>query len=332
MSKFKVGDKVRRKPDSYCYGWVLKDAVCTITSIYVRRDGTQSLTLKDVTDFGWDGYRFELVEEAKPVAPVVPQLPGVPEGYRAVRVGRPQLGELYIDCNNGVERGDGLQFAEGYVILEEIDEPTLVEPPKPVKPAKKVAPTFKEGDKIKCLRTGYGYTKGTVYTLLNDSSDRLVFRDDDGDLRNRFWNYGSPEFELVTESPDDIVIQDHVPAREGIDFGWWVDAKEFDSFVPHISKVWRVSTGHPRTGLMHGHQHETGSDRLAIMCYRKDLPVLPISEKVALTEYLVWDTDGPKCLLWSDTNPTIEMDSHGAWDHAYPTGNTREIEVPIVKP
>jgi hypothetical protein len=193
---------------------------------------------------------------------------------------------------------------------------------------------FKVGDKVRLVdNTSYEkFPVGTVDTVARKlpdephNGDLLLF---EGPLEKSHGMY-SYRFELVPESPYDLVIQDRVPAREGIDFGWWVDHKEFDTFKPSITKTWRMVP--KRAGLMHGAFHEIVEDRLFVTCYRKDLPVLPISERVVLDEYLVWDIGGPKCLLWSDTNPTIENESYGAWDHAFPTGNTREVEVPVVKP
>ena len=73
------------------------------------------------------------------------------------------------------------------------------------------------------------------------------------------------------ESPDDWVIQDRVPAREGIDFGWNVSAKDFDVYVPDDG--WKWSIRDPYTGRMHGSYGDTG--RLAVFCRRKDLPPVP---------------------------------------------------------
>jgi hypothetical protein len=331
LTNFKVGDKVRRKSDSYCLGWDKRDAVCEVIDIYVRRDGTQSLTLKGVSCSGWDGYRFDLVEDVKPA--VAPQLPGIPEGYRAVRVGTPKRGEWYINVEGHAERGDGFHSASSYVILEKIDQPAPVEPVKPeapVAPAKKVAPVFKVGDKIKCIRSFWGCEVGNVYEVLKDtSSGYLIFVDDDGDERLRKWDLHRPEFELVTENPNDLVIQDRVPAREGIDFGWWVSPEKFDTFVPKSDTKWEMSGYY--AGKMHGYATDRGRSLMFVTCYRKDLPALPTAEKVVLDEYLVWDTDGPKCIVWSSEDPSVENDVLEHWHHAFPTGNTREVEVPLVK-
>ena len=70
------------------------------------------------------------------------------------------------------------------------------------------------------------------------------------------------------ESPDDWVIQDRVPAREGIDFGWNVSAKDFDVYVPDDRWKWSISGSY--TGRMHGSYGNMS--RLAVFCRRKDLP------------------------------------------------------------
>lgn len=405
ITNFKVGDKVRRKSDSYCYGWRRTDTVCTITNIYVRGNGVQSLTFDGASDCGWDGFRFELVEEAKPVAPAVPQLPGIPEGFRAVRIGTPKKGEWYVNVEGRAEQGDGYHSASCYVLLEKIDQPAPVEPAKPeapAAPARKVAPVFKVGDKVRLVdNTNYerfvvgtvdvvvrksedipvngdllifegplsgsggmysyrfelveeakpvqpkfkkgdkvryvktnrwspnvGFTVGKVYEVSSCDLRHVYPVSDDNGSWYRFRN--PEEFELVTESPDDLVIQDRVPAREGVDFGWWVAPEKFDSFVPTEGTKWKMNSYY--AGKMHGFATDIGRSLLFVMCYRKDLPELPTTEKVLLTEYVVWDDGGAKCIIWSTEDPSIENDVLEHWHRAYPTGNTREVEVPIVKP
>lgn len=338
LTNFKVGDKVRRKADSYCLGWEDGDKVCEVASIYVRRDRSQSLTLKGIKDYGWDGFRFELVEEPKPAVPAVPQIPGIPEGFRAVRVGTPKRGEWYVNTDGEAEQSKGFQFSKSYTILEKIDQPAPVEPAKPeapVAPVKKVAPVFKVGDKVRLLdNKGYEeFPVGTVDMITEALPDipangHLLMFAGPLEAANGMFAY---RFELVTESPDDLVIQDRVPAREGIDFGWWVADEEFDNWVPCPHKKWSVTVDPNARKERHGHTLRNG-DRLFVMCYRKDLPVLPTTEKVLLKEYLVWGDDNQiKCLVWSTDDPTTENDEFEHWPYAHPTGNTREVEVPLVK-
>lgn len=335
-TSFKVGDKVRRKAGDRAFcSWSEGDEVLTVSKVSTAYDQKQELQFEGVRHC-WDGYRFELVEEVKPAAPVVPQLPGIPEGFRAVRVGTPKKGEWYVGGDDTVERGDGWQTAGGYVILEKIDQPAQVEPPKPVepvKPAKRVAPVFNVGDKVRLVdNTNYErFTVGTVDRIVRKSADIPVNGDlllFEGALSGSGGMF-SYRFELVAESPDDLVIQDRVPAREGIDFGWWVSPEKFDSFTPAQNTKWGMNSCY--AGKMHGFATDAGRSLLFVMCYRKDLPVLPTTEKVLLTEYVCWDDGGAKCIVWQDTDPTSPDVDYNVFDHAHPTGNTREVEVPIVK-
>lgn len=337
MTSFKVGDKVRRKVNDRSYSaWSHGDKVLTVSRIEKYRD-QQVLMFKEVADAS-DGFRFELVEEAKPA--VVPQLPGIPDGFRAVRIGTPAKGEWYVQASGVAGQGDGYHTAKSYTILEKIEQPAPVEPVKPeapAAPAKKVAPVFQVGDKVRLVDNSFGYEKfqvGSVAKVVEMLPNTVSAEGDlltlDGVLKdaNGMFAY---RFELVTESPDDLVIQDRVPSRAGIDFGWWVSPEEFDKFDPKIAHTWRVGIGF-RDGLMHGYKHEACPDRLAVMCYRKDLPEVPTTEKVLFTEYVCWDDGGPRCILWQDTDPTSPDIDYNMFDHAHPTGNTREVEVPIVKP
>jgi len=222
MSKFKVGDKVRAlaNPTDRYYsndGYFRAGEEFTVKEVYHRQE---TVALVEKGQY-WHESRFELVEKVKPA--VAPQLPGIPEGFRAVRVGTPEKGEWYIGVEGRAEQGDGFHAASCYVILEKIDQPTPVEPAKPeapVAPAKKVAPVFEVGDKVRLLdNTNYEkFPVGTVAKVRSISSncvpsegDLLLF---DGALEsaNGMFAY---RFELVTESPDDLVIQDRVPARGG---------------------------------------------------------------------------------------------------------------------
>jgi hypothetical protein len=313
---FKVGDKVRRKTEDQGkdvgLGWPEGDRVCVVTKVHTRGDGSQSLSLEGVRDFGWDGYRFDRVEEEVTAAP---QIVGLPEGYRAVRIGAPKEGEYFIGVTGAIEQSRGFDTAKCYVVLEKV----VVE---------KVAPVFKVGDKVRLVdNTNYKeFPIGTVDTIvktvpdLPSNGDLLEF---EGPLEKSHGMYAY-RFEKVVESPDDLIIQDIVPARSGVDRGWWVPEDQFGTWKANIAYAWIMYPAH--AGKRHGDVLEYSKDRLVVMCYRKDLPKV---EKVTLTEYVAWDDNGPKCLLWTSVNPTIESDSLGAWDHACPTGNTREIVIPL---
>lgn len=105
---FKVGDKVRRKKEGRDGLWSLGDRVLTVretTSLHLRFDGVGGT---------WEDFRFELVEE-----PAKPTVPGIPAGYRLVRIGTIVGGESYVD-NDGVVRSvsqSGYSF-KNYVIVE----------------------------------------------------------------------------------------------------------------------------------------------------------------------------------------------------------------------
>lgn len=69
MSKFKVGDKIRRKEVFVTYGeWVRGLAEQTVSNLL---DGGRHLEIVGDDDF-WDCDKFELVEEIKQVEPVRP--------------------------------------------------------------------------------------------------------------------------------------------------------------------------------------------------------------------------------------------------------------------
>ena len=326
---FKVGDKVRRKPEDWGgqipgLGWQERGQVCVVTRAHRRGDGSQSLTLEGVTDCGWDGYRFDPVEEVH-----VPQIPGVPEGYRAVRIGSPTTGESFINSEGKVDVSGGWHIAKRYVVVEKVIV-DKVEPP--VTPPTPDPHFYNVGDTLRVVcNNGYAhFSLGDIGTVVNvdrggsssRSYDMVTFKGPSGRTSEMY----AKRFEKVIESPDDLVIQDLVPARTGIDRGWWVRPDQFDTWKVSQANSWGMYDLH--AGKRHGDTIEPGVDRLVVMCYRRDLPTM---EEVTINEYVAWDNGGPKCLLWSDTDPTIVSNSLGAWDNAIATGNTRKVEVPIVK-
>lgn len=126
----------------------------------------------------------------------------------------------------------------------------------------------------------------------------------------------------AVESPDDLVIQDRVPAREGVDFGWNVSLKDWDNYKPCESWKWDIEDSY--AGRLHGSLGNIG--RLAVFCRRKDLPPLPPkTRKVVLKEWICWDDAEPQVMtVWAAVDPSED----GA-DHAVETGNTREVEIPV---
>ena len=324
---FEVGDKVQRKPTDQCIlSWQEGSRVCVVTGVHRRSDGSQSLVLKGAKGFGWDGYRFDPVEEVH-----VPQIPGMPEGYRALRIGSPEAGEAFINGEGQVEvePANGYHTAKCYTIIEKVDTPVAPPTPEPPKPDTHF---YNVGDTLRVVcNNGYDHfplgTTGTVVEVERGgggthSYDMVTFKGPSGRTSEMY----AKRFEKVIESPDDLVVQDLVPARTGIDRGWWVRPEHFDTWKVSQAHSWGMYDLH--AGKRHGDTVELGVDRLVVMCYRRDLPTM---EEVTLNEYVAWDNDGPKCLLWSEADPTIGTDSLGAWDNAIATGNTRKVEVPIVK-
>lgn len=79
---------------------------------------------------------------------------------------------------------------------------------------------------------------------------------------------------VATESPDDWVVQDRVPARPGVDRGWWVNSPF--GFVPAPEQMWTVGETDADRGKMHGKMHGTVQEFngmiLHLVCRRRDLP------------------------------------------------------------
>lgn len=118
---FKVGDKVRRKAEHVrTNGWPMGSKVYPILAV----DSCNShLDLGGGYGKHWSQEYFELVEEE---IVVEKQVPGVPDGYRLVRIGEVKKGEQYLDGLGGVSTAgpSGLDFS-GYAVVE------LITPPKP---------------------------------------------------------------------------------------------------------------------------------------------------------------------------------------------------------
>lgn len=109
---FKVGDKVRRTKDHLASNmWAHGRNVMTVSD----ENGILAAFEEDAAKGPfWDMNFFELVEEA-----AKPTVPGIPAGYRLVRIGTIEAGESYVD-NDGVVRTvsqSGYSF-KNYVIVE----------------------------------------------------------------------------------------------------------------------------------------------------------------------------------------------------------------------
>jgi hypothetical protein len=122
MSQLRVGDKVR--PLAKLTGQYQNEGYLEIGKVYEVEELSTlgTVRLSGVTRW-WAEERFELVE---PVSNET-QLPGIPDGYRAVRWGVANLGDKYVS-SFGVDKWttDG-QSAFKYLIVEKITPP---EPPK----------------------------------------------------------------------------------------------------------------------------------------------------------------------------------------------------------
>ena len=127
MSKFKVGDKVRRKLHyANTTEWKAGVDVHTVISC-----GEHTVCLEeDITRRAWDPNYFELVSEKENDVSneVEEQVLGVPDGYRLVRIGAPKKGELFIFAYDKVIRAEENMYDYTWAIVELIEP---IEPPKP---------------------------------------------------------------------------------------------------------------------------------------------------------------------------------------------------------
>lgn len=132
MAKFKKGDKVVRK-DKYKGGSWADDVMNPHEPYFVEwcdRFTTRLVGLRDV----WDTDKFELYVEPQPepvtvTEPSVQQIPGVPDGYRLVRIGAPKKGEQFIGGYNILSKADVNMYDYAWAIVEPIVPPA---PPTPI--------------------------------------------------------------------------------------------------------------------------------------------------------------------------------------------------------
>jgi hypothetical protein len=121
MSQFRIGDKAIRKAEhrDKNYWKFGGDAV----SVF-RVDGN-SIDVGDGNGCFWDEKYFDLLPAEVTVSNEA-QLPGIPDGYRAVRFGKAKDGDWYVGANGKLQqRNVDVQSAWNYLIVEKI------EPPKP---------------------------------------------------------------------------------------------------------------------------------------------------------------------------------------------------------
>lgn len=84
------------------------------------------------------------------------------------------------------------------------------------------------------------------------------------------------------ESPDDWVIQDRVPARNGIDHGWFAPCVTEASSHP-----WLFRSGVNAEGRKHGDKMTWG-DTLNVYCKRKDLPPIESPDDWVILDPVVY--------------------------------------------
>ena len=117
-------------------------------------------------------------------------------------------------------------------------------------------------------------------------------------------------FEKSAEpDPEELVTQDRVPARIGIDKGWW---STLNKAAPAPDRSWfNVNRNH--TGMMHRHKCDDDTV-LNLCCRRADLPPLPESKPNRIPVRLYW-YDGNVVARYDHTPPTdpsfieIKLDS-----------------------
>ena len=138
MAKFKKGDKVVRVERFRDSNWC--DAVPRPSWMFVVKECDNSnLKLEDV-NYLWSPAYFELYVEPQPEPvtvpePAVQQIPGVPDGYRLVRIGAPMKGEQFIGGYNILSKADVNMYDYAWAIVEPIVPPA---PPTPIPTTVKV--------------------------------------------------------------------------------------------------------------------------------------------------------------------------------------------------
>jgi len=120
---FKVGDKVR--PLVKLTGQYQNEGNLDLSKVYSVEETSSigTVRLAGVRHW-WAEERFELVEPVSNEA----QLPGIPDGYRAVRFGHARLNDEYLDQSALRTWQSSGHSAGFYLIVEKITPP---EPPKP---------------------------------------------------------------------------------------------------------------------------------------------------------------------------------------------------------
>ena len=118
MSQFNVGDKIVRKVEYLNRNdWRHGEAVITVV-----RGNNVGLDIDDGNGCFWDERYFDLVPAEETVSnEVEKQVPGVPDGYRLVRIGAPKKGEFFITSYNMVVRADENMYEYCWPVVEKIE-------------------------------------------------------------------------------------------------------------------------------------------------------------------------------------------------------------------
>ena len=133
MAKFKKGDKVVRHTNRFSKQWMYRTA--NPFGVFVVSDATNGLVCLSGVASGWDDDYFDLYVEPQPepvtvTEPAVQQIPGVPDGYRLVRIGAPKKGEQFITIHGEIFKArEDYPTQSGYAIVEPIVPPA---PPTPI--------------------------------------------------------------------------------------------------------------------------------------------------------------------------------------------------------
>lgn len=106
MAKFKKGDKVVRCTGCRQSNWTsaVGDPAAVRVVDFVDDPCIRLIGIRE----WWDADKFELYVEPQPepvtvTEPPVQQIPGVPDGYRLVRIGAPKKGEQYVSSGGFVD-------------------------------------------------------------------------------------------------------------------------------------------------------------------------------------------------------------------------------------
>lgn len=132
MAKFKKGDMVVRKTQHKRGPWE-GEVAHPHEPYFVEWCNGFTIKLVGLRD-AWDTDKFDIYVEPQPepvtvTEPAVQQIPGVPNGYRLVRIGAPKKGEQYLDLNGGISNADCDWWKTNIPVIEPIVPPA---PPTPI--------------------------------------------------------------------------------------------------------------------------------------------------------------------------------------------------------